>query len=255
MFDQNWQNFGMDIAELIDALDREGRLLADAAQQAGPDAQVPTCPDWRVRDLLAHVGMVHRWVTRILTEGLTEMVRPQPGQEPEGADLTPWFRDGHGALVKALNEADPEGRYFTILPTSHSPLAFWARRQAHETAIHRVDAESALGKELSPVAPAFAADGLDELLTGFHATERSKVRTETPRTLRLRATDAEVVWTVRLSDAPPRAEVGDAGDADCELSGSAEELYLTLWNRLPMARLRATGDTSLAELWRERSGF
>ncbi|MDX3228179.1 maleylpyruvate isomerase family mycothiol-dependent enzyme [Streptomyces sp. ME19-01-6] len=245
----------MDTAELINVLDREGRLLADAAQQAGPDAQVPTCPEWRVRDLLAHIGMVHRWVTRTVTEGLTELVRPQPGQEPEDADLTPWFRDGHGALVRALTEADPDGRYFTILPTSHSPLAFWARRQAHETAVHRVDAESALGKDLSPVDPAFAADGLDELLAGFHATGRSKVRTEAPRTLRLRATDAEVVWTVRLSEGAPRAEVGDAKDADCELSGPVEELYLTLWNRLPLERLRATGDISLAELWRERSGF
>lgn len=245
----------MNTAELIDALDREGRQLADAAQQAGPDAQVPTCPEWRVRDLLAHIGMVHRWVTSTLTEGMTEPVRPQPGQEPGDADLTPWFREGHGALVKALTEADPEGRYFTILPTSRTPLAFWARRQAHETAIHRVDAESALGKGLSPVTPAFAADGVDELLTGFHTLERSRVRTEAPRTLRLRATDADAVWTVRLSDDVPSVEPGDAGDADCELSGTAEELYLALWNRLPITELRTTGDASLAELWRERSAI
>ncbi|MEU9795246.1 maleylpyruvate isomerase family mycothiol-dependent enzyme [Streptomyces sparsogenes] len=242
----------MEIAEFIDALDRDGRLLADAAEQAGPDAQVPTCPEWRVRDLLAHIGMVHRWAARNVSEKLTEFAPPQPGQEPDDADLTPWFRDGHRALVKALTEADPQAPYFTFLPAP-SPLAFWARRQAHETAIHRVDAESALGKGPSPVGPAFAADGLGELLTGFHGRERSRVRTEEPRTLRLRATDAEVVWTVRLSDGVPRAEADDAGDADCELSGPVEELYLTLWNRLPLAGLRATGDLALAELWRERS--
>lgn len=137
------------------------------------------------------------------------------------------------------------------------PLAFWARRQAHETTIHRVDAESARGGVLSPVASAHAVDGIDELLQGFHARPKSRVRTDVPRTLHLRATDTDTVWNVRLSTEPPAAVRADEPSVlppvDCELSATAQELYLTLWNRRPLTALAVTGDPDLARLWRERS--
>lgn len=101
---------------------------------------------------------------------------------------------------------------------------------------------------------AFAADGIDELLTGFHARPRSRVRTEHPRTLRVRPSDADAVWTVRLSpDVPPRTERSAAGSADCELAGPAQNLYLLLWNRLSPDAATVTGDPALAGLWRETS--
>ncbi|QLH20330.1 maleylpyruvate isomerase family mycothiol-dependent enzyme [Streptomyces sp. Rer75] len=242
----------MEIAELIDVLDREGHLMADAAAKAGTDARVPTCPGWQVRELLSHTGRVHRWATRYVTEGLLE--RMQLGDDPEldGAELVAWFREGHRALVKALADADPDLECFAFLPAP-SPLAFWARRQAHETAIHRVDAESALGADHSPFDPAFAADGIDELLTRFHGLERSRVRIDTPRTLRLRATDTDDVWTVRLSAEPPHTTRGAEGDADCELTGPVGELYVVAWNRLPYSALSGKGDLSLAQVWREQS--
>jgi len=244
----------MEIAELIDVVDREGHLLADAAAKAGTDARVPTCPGWQVRELLSHAGRVHRWVTRYVTEGLTERV--QLGDEPEqdGAELVAWYRESHRALVKALTDADPAVECYTFVPDT-PPLAFWARRQAHETAIHRVDAESALGADHSPFDPAFAADGIDELLILLHGMERSRVRTDTPRTLRLRATDTDAVWTVRLSEEIPHTTRDAAGDADCELTGPAGELYMVAWNRLPYSALSGKGDLSLAQVWRERSSL
>ncbi|WP_063733197.1 maleylpyruvate isomerase family mycothiol-dependent enzyme [Streptomyces sp. RTd22] len=242
----------MEIAELIDVLDREGHLMADAAAKAGTDARVPTCPEWQVRELLAHTGRVHRWATRYVIEGLTEGVRLGDDPELDGAGLVAWFREGHRALVKALTDADPDLECFAFLPAP-SPLAFWARRQAHETAIHRVDAESALGADHSPFDPAFAADGIDELLTRFHGRERSRVRMDTPRTLRLRATDTDDIWTVRLSEEPPHTTRGAEGDADCELTGPVGELYLVAWNRLPYSALSGKGDLSLAQVWREQS--
>lgn len=81
---------------------------------------------------------------------------------------------------------------------------------------------------------------------------KSRVRTDEPRVLRVRASDTDgAVWTVRLTQEPPAAEYGDAGDADCEVSGPAARLYLALWNRLPFPRV--TGDVSVAGLWREKS--
>ncbi|GLV77810.1 maleylpyruvate isomerase family mycothiol-dependent enzyme [Streptomyces hygroscopicus] len=244
----------METAELIEILNREGRLLADAAAEAGADAPVPTCPEWRVRDLLEHLGRVHLWATRYVAEGLMERVPLPAAPELDEAGLVAWYRDSHRALVETLTGADPELKSFTFLPAP-SALEFWARRQAHETAVHRVDAEAARGGDFSPFSPEFAADGVDELLVGLHAMDRSRVRTDTPRTLRVRATDQDAVWTIRLSDDAPRVERDGTGTADCELRGAAGDLYLALWNRLPITTLSVTGDEELATLWREHSSI
>ncbi|WP_151477912.1 maleylpyruvate isomerase family mycothiol-dependent enzyme [Streptomyces albicerus] len=241
----------MEIAELIRTLDQEGQLLARAADEAGADAKVPTCPDWQVRDLLRHTGMVHRWAAAFVAEGHTSY-HPDGGlPELDGAELLAWFRDGHRRLVDTLAGAPADVECWSFLPAP-SPLAFWARRQAHETTVHRVDAESARGGALSAIAVDFAVDGIDELLLGFHARSKSRVRTDEPRVLRVRASDTDAVWTVRLSPEPPASERGEVADPDCELAGTAADLYLALWNRRPFPGL--TGDASIATLWQENSG-
>ncbi|MGW1895609.1 maleylpyruvate isomerase family mycothiol-dependent enzyme [Streptomyces sp. NPDC002004] len=242
----------LEIDELVQCLDREGQLLARTAQEAGTDAEVATCPGWAVRDLLRHTGMVHRWATAFVAEGLTRH-HPDAGQpDLDGAELLAWFREGHATLVDTLDTAPADVECWTFLPAP-SPLGFWARRQAHETTIHRIDAESALGGTFSGIGTAFAVDGIDELLTGFHGRSSSRVRTqEGPRVLRVRATDTDAVWTVRLTpDERPRTERNAVGDADCQLTGPAGRLYPALWNRSPFPRV--DGDARLAELWLERS--
>ncbi|MFF1711430.1 maleylpyruvate isomerase family mycothiol-dependent enzyme [Streptomyces sp. NPDC058268] len=253
----------MEIAEHLHVLDAEGQLLARAAETAGTDAKVATCPDWTVRDLLRHTGAVHRWAAAHVAGARTS---PHPIGDPpdlDGTALIGWYRQMHGDLVSTLRAAAPDLRCWTFLPAT-SPLAFWARRQANETTIHRVDAESAREGAPSPIGTEFAADGIDELLRGFHARSRSRVRTQEPRVLRVRATDANAdadangdvqagaVWTVRLSQEPPVTVRGDEGPADCELSGPAEHLYLALWNRAPFPHV--TGDTALSAFWSETSG-
>lgn len=246
----------MDIAEHITCLAREGRSLAAAADRAGPEARIPACEGWRIRDLLRHTGLIHRWATAFVTEGHTSYhpVAGEPG--PDGDALVEWFRQGHERLVSALRAAPADLTCWTFLPAP-SPLAFWARRQAHETAVHRSDAESALGGGATAghagLAAAFAADGVDELLRGFHGRRKSRVRADTPGVLRVRATDTGDVWTVRISPEPPATTRGGDDPADCELSGDAERLRLTLWNRLPLSAVTLTGDPELALLWRERS--
>ncbi|WP_329285623.1 maleylpyruvate isomerase family mycothiol-dependent enzyme [Streptomyces sp. NBC_01455] len=248
----------MDVQEFVKALDAEGRSLAAAAERAGPDAEVATCPGWQVRDLVRHTGMVHRWARAFVTEGHTAYLRDGGLPELDGAELLAWFRDGHRRLVDSLASAPLDVECWSFLPAP-SPLAFWARRQAHETTVHRVDAQSALDGTPDAVALDFAVDGIDELLRGFHGRTRSKVRAQAPCVLRVRATDADAVWTLRLSPEPPVSERGPARgarqdedpDVDCEVSGPAARLYLALWNRLPFPTV--TGDSSLVALWRETS--
>ncbi|AZK92820.1 MULTISPECIES: maleylpyruvate isomerase family mycothiol-dependent enzyme [Streptomyces] len=248
----------METLEFIDVLEREGGLLADAAAAAGPDAAVPTCPGWRVRDLVRHIGTVHRWAASHVADGHAEPRSPDPLPELDGDALVAWYREGHRRLVEVLRAAPADLQCWTFMPAP-SALAFWARRQAHETAVHRADAESALGGArrtpgvLAPLTPEFAADGIDELLGGFHAGDRSRVRSDPPRVLRVRTVDTGQVWTVRISADPPVTDDSATGPADCELSGPAGTLYLTLWNRLPLSGVSLSGDASSAALWRELS--
>ncbi|MFC9425826.1 maleylpyruvate isomerase family mycothiol-dependent enzyme [Streptomyces sp. NPDC056987] len=264
----------MKTSEHIRGLAHEGHALAAAAVGAGPGAEVPVCPGWRVRDVLRHTGSVHRWATAYVTEGGAARVPLPTPPELDGDALVDWFREGHDRLVGALDTAPADLDCWSFLPAP-SPLAFWARRQAHETAIHRVDAESALGNGFSPVDAAFAADGIDELLRHFHARDRSRVRSDVPRVLRVRTTDTGDVWTVRITSNPVRTDhtkapgpgadddgsdgssndmgTGEQATAECELSGPAEKLYLTVWNRLPLDAVTVTGDAALARMWRETS--
>src|SRR5262249_29954881 len=154
----------------------EGELLAGAAEGAGLDAPVPACPGWRVRDLLKHLGYVHRWAAGYVREQHAGWVDRASEAEilaggPEDDELLTWFREGHASLVRVLETADPDMTCWPFLEAP-SPVAFWARRQAHETAIHRVDADQAAagaGKAGGgpPFTPRFAVDGIDELIMGF----------------------------------------------------------------------------------------
>src|SRR5690349_6652723 len=142
----------METAEFLTTLDREGRLLAAAAAEAGTDAKVPTCPEWQVADLLRHTGAVHRWAAALVADGHTA---PRPlgdGPDLDGAELVAWYRDSHRLLVDTLAAAPADLECWTFHPAPcPSPLAFWTRRQAHETAVHRYDAESARGGTASPI--------------------------------------------------------------------------------------------------------
>lgn len=246
----------MEIGQYITALDRDGRLMIDAARASGLDASVPTCPGWRVRDLLAHVHYVHRWATAYVAGALTEMV-PEPdetellaGAPPDDA-LLGSVEEGHRALVRALADAPADVRCWTFLPAP-SPLAMWARRQAHETAIHRVDAELAAGRSPAAFDPAFAADGIDELLFGFLGSAQPSTKGEAVLgTIGLEARDRPERWSLRLMT--DRVETTRA-ITGCELQvrATAADIYVLLWNRPPSSEPDITGAVDLLDSWRER---
>ncbi|MEW1860361.1 maleylpyruvate isomerase family mycothiol-dependent enzyme [Streptomyces sp. NPDC088194] len=250
----------METAEFIETLRREGPLLADAAQRAGLDASVPTCPKWQVRDLLRHTGAVHRWAAGFVAEGRTEPAQLDDtapsgtgsnGTGSDGGELVDWYRLSHARLVEVLEDAPADLVCWTFMPAP-SPLEFWVRRQAHETTVHRVDAQAAAGLAPSAVDPAFAADGVDELMLRFEGKGRDRARSPQPRTLRVRTEDVagDSGWTLHFTPDPPRWERGGAdGGADCEVSAPAAELYLALWNRLPHDHLSLRGDRDVMDLW------
>jgi len=258
-----------DVPGYIGALRREGELLAAAAERAGMGAAVPSCPDWAVRDLLKHTGYVHRWAAGFITRGLTRPAGAASEAEilSQGlgdAELPGWFREGHAALVRALDEAAPDLDCWAFL-AAPSPLAFWARRQAHETAVHRADAEQAAAAATQGALdgpadgsaglaggpafePAFAANGVDELIMGFLA--RNIRRGGWPGldgSLAIHAADGAdgaADWLVRGGSEAPGVSHG-TGPAGCDVTGPARDLYLTLWNRRPLDGLQVHGDPSI----------
>ncbi len=242
----------MDIDEHVAQLQRDGELLATTAETAGPDAEVATCPGWKIRDLVHHVGGIHRWATGYVAERRTERIDARlaevVGAWPDDRALVMWFRDGHARLVETLETSDPAVACWSFLPAP-SPLAFWARRQAHETAIHRVDAESALGP-ITPFDPAFAADGIDEMLFGFAVRPRRDIPTTSQQTMALHASDGGRSWLVTIG--PDRVQSSsDDGEADFDIGASASDLYTLLWNRRPVDGLAVTGDPKVLALWQE----
>jgi uncharacterized protein (TIGR03083 family) len=247
----------MEVAEHIDFLQHEGELLAAAATDVDPDTPVTTVPDWPLRDLVRHVGGIHRWAATTIREARTERydttLLEVVGQWPDDAELVDWFRDGHAALVQTLRDADPdlECWHFFDAPT---PVAFWARRQTHETAIHRADAQSASGP-VSPYPPELAADGIDEILFGFAARKGRYPHAEPPPRLLLRATDVDHEWLAQLGpervEVTTGADVGPAPSRDCTVRAPVSDLYLLLWNRVPPEAVHVDGDVECLSVWRD----
>jgi uncharacterized protein (TIGR03083 family) len=247
----------VEISEHVAALDREGRRLADVAATASWEAAAPSCPGWTLRDVVTHVGGVHRWAAAIVGGALT---RPDPetsaavGSGPPDAELLDWFRSGHAALVRTLQKADPAVPCWSFLPAA-TPLASWARRQAHETAIHRVDVELAAGAEVSRFDELFALDGLDELLFAFAPRRRrSGITADPPEIIEVRPAQApgrrvrigpSGIETSELERPEPAND--EAVRARCRVSGSAHELYLWSWHR-PSA-VTVAGDEAVLDKW------
>ena len=237
----------MEIGTWIQTLRQEGARMTAAARSAPADTPVPTCPDWVARDLIRHMGGVHRWATTFVAEGRMEpasaTLEEQAGGWPGDEELADWFEAGYLALASALEAAPPDLECWTFM-AAPSPLAFWTRRQAHETTIHRVDAELAVGRtvaQLSSCTPAFAADGVDELVTGFWPRRTATARAETQVSVSLHCTDEAGAWVVTMGPAGVESVAGD-GDAACTVRGAATDLYFALWNRGRSDSLHIEGD-------------
>jgi uncharacterized protein (TIGR03083 family) len=226
-------------AQHLGALRDAVSAFARHAGDAGLEADVPTCPDWTVRRLIGHQGMVHRWAAANL-RGQTIDVDATERAGRRHADPVDWLRTGAIDLVKAITEAPEDVRTIVFLNDAPRALDFWARRQCHETTIHAVDAlAAALGRYPTAgdtwIDPEVARDGIDELLAGFMTRGKSRLRSADPMTIGVLADDSPAGWLVETSDRPavvtvaPREEVTDR--ADVRLEGPAVAVYLTLWNR------------------------
>ena len=146
------------------AVAAEGGRLAAVPVDA-LDRAVPSCPGWSVGELIGHVGRVHRWAAAHLAEAPDKPTAPRP-TPPAGPEVLPWYRESLDLLLAELDRHDPDEPAHSF--AGPVTAGFWARRQAHELAVHRWDAQDAIDPGATDPIPApLAADGVDEWLHLF----------------------------------------------------------------------------------------
>ncbi|MFD7624932.1 maleylpyruvate isomerase family mycothiol-dependent enzyme [Streptomyces sp. NPDC059851] len=249
-----------------------GRAVAEAGE--GPLPLVPSCPGWSPSDLLGHLGAVHRFVGRILRDRLAEAPDPTdpslfdlpedpaaraawplpeqaPNRGPLPQEVTDWFGQGARRLAHLFHELGPEVPVWTwSADRSQHTSGFWLRMQTIELAIHRWDAEGAAGTP-GPVDPDVAADAVPQTFEVM-APFRRAVGAAPPgvgERYRFRRTDGPGSWTVTFSGDLVRVERGTTGTAPVQAAGTASDLMLFLWQRIPADDLEVTGDKELLARW------
>ena len=229
--------------ELI-AADGE-RLAAVAAGRLEVD--VPTCPGWTVADLVEHTGAVYHHKVACLRLGR----RPQDTEfahgPAAGQDTIDWFREAHRQLLAELGSRSPDAPAYTWFPPEQD-VAFWIRRMAHESVVHRVDAESAC-RQVTAAADDLAVDGVDEVLELFLSYAVGQDPTEDVdahdgRSLRVRT--GSWAWQVAVRAGDPADKIPlqrTSAPAQATVSGEPSELMLWLWGRRPDSAVTVDGDS------------
>jgi uncharacterized protein (TIGR03083 family) len=232
----------------IAAIEREGRALSTAARHDFK-APVPACPGWDVDDLLAHIAVLHHRNANLIRTGRTTPPSKDDGSIPQApsSNLLAWYEAGLADLLDAARTTDPATQSWSF--TGTVPVEWWLRRMAHETTVHRVDAEQATGV-VGPIDPAFAVDGIDELFGVLLTARRAGQRTGDGETVHVHTTDAEGEWLLTLTGDGITVERGHL-KGDLAVRGPAADLLLWLWGRRDDEGLERFGDAALADRFRE----
>ncbi|HKT05503.1 MAG TPA: maleylpyruvate isomerase family mycothiol-dependent enzyme [Rugosimonospora sp.] len=194
-------------------------------------APVPDCGDWTLYDLANHLGAGNLWAAVAVTE---KHGRHSPPPAPRAPDaLAAWFAGSCATLLTTL-AADPATEAWTFFPP-HT-VGFWRRRRTLETLVHRWEAAHALGRP-APLDPALAADGVAEVFDTMAPRQVKRGRAAAPaNAVRFTTADSGDSW------------VYGPGEPVAQARGTAADLLLMLWNRLPATdpAISWTGDRAAA---------
>ncbi len=245
----------------VDHIQEDGSQLLDAAERAGMQAQVPSCPGWTMADLVWHIGRVWDTWSYVVSERITDAEDLEPLHErqerPADDFVLDWAAAAHTGVLSALRTAPPGTQVWTW--TGSNQDVMWVRRRmAHETAVHRWDAEGAIGDPYE-IPIAVAADGIDEFLQWFSWTGgRSRPLpgsvhihcTDTDRDVDTGSDDIEAAygeWIIHRLD-------GDGIDmdhahekGDVAIRGRARDILLWLWGRTSGDGVEFLGDKAIAD--------
>jgi len=246
----------------IDQIAKHTRSLAGIAALADPATPVQTCGEWTIADLAFHLYEVQRFWVHIIGN---RPAGPETYEHPDlPADIPFALRAITGQLVDLLASAEPADTAWSW--SDNHTVGFTIRRQIHEALVHHADATMAVGLDLPEVPPLVAADGIDELV-GVMLTGIPEWATFLPAAefVQLHSTNTDDRWTMSLGkisgtsaqtgvtyDGLPAADrIGDDTRPDLTIAGSAFDLLLWLWGRVPPTSLTLTGEAEIADHLRD----
>lgn len=235
----------MEKSTYLDCLEHDYRRLREVAAGAW-SSPVPSCPGWTMADLVRHVAEVYLHKTEIMRTGAA----PEPWPpDLSGEDPMVALDRAYAGLVAELTARKPDEPAYTWFGPDQT-VGFWVRRMAHETVIHRIDAELAAGAELASVPEALALDGIDEVLVCFlsfatHAWNEHFAEQLTGAGGQTVTVEAGANrWSVRLT--PEGVDVTPGGgDAEARISGAPTDVLLWLWRRADEETVGRDGDPSV----------
>jgi uncharacterized protein (TIGR03083 family) len=240
----------LDFSDWLELVGDRSTALRQAVKATDLRARVPGCPDWTVRDLVAHVGQVQRFWAAVVAAGPADSPpAPDPGDDDQpSADLLAWSARSTALLLDALRAAGPDRGCWTWWSQSGNPATAGtvARHQVQEAAVHARDAQEAAGGP-EPLPAGLAVDAVDEFLhVGFGSMDGWP---HSPARVALVA-DEGPAWTLILDGTGASAVRGGPGDGPepgAVLTGSAENLLLCLYRRTAWdtGALHVRGDAEL----------
>ena len=249
-----------------DEIEASTETLAGLVDGADMTRPVPTCPEWTLRNLATHVGRAHRWaaeIARTRSPDFIEFRQVPDGKFPDDpAQQAPWLRAGAARVIEAVREAGSD-RVWAFAATMQ-PASFWGRRMAHETGVHRADAEIAFGREPG-YEPDIAADAIEEYL-GFlsgpaHGDPDPRLAAlPVGAVMHVHATDEGLngagEWLVRRTGSQVKVDHGHV-KGDVALRGPAARLLLVLTRRVPAddPSVQVLGDESVLTGWLAATPF
>lgn len=238
----------------VDHFLAEAERFASTLDGADLTAAVPACPGWDVGRLAQHLGQVHRWANFCAVNA-----RPPSADEAaalesyDPARAADWYRGCADEIAATLRGLDPAAETWHPFPAERV-AGLWPRRQAHETAMHRWDAQSAFGSP-EAIDPELASDGIDEYfdLAVRRLLGRDGV-TLPAGSLHIHCTDVDGEWLVWNDGGEYRVRrAHEKGDA--ALRGPASAILLRLWGRADSDELSPVGDESVLADWLGLAGM
>jgi uncharacterized protein (TIGR03083 family) len=231
---------------LLSLVDDRSTALREAVA-AAPDlaARVPGCSDWTLHDLVAHLGAVQRfWAVVVAAADTGGPPSPEAiGDRTPHGDLLDWSAESTRLLLAALREAGPDTPCWTWWGASEGPMTVGAvaRHQVQEAAVHAYDAQETIA-EPQPLPAAVAVDSVAEFLVVSLGVQGAWPHR--PARLVFAATEGPA-WTVDLTPAGARLAPAASGEPVATIHGTASDLVLALYGRIPLTDVRIDGDAEV----------
>ncbi len=241
-----------DLLRLLD--ERSNAFRAEVAAAPSLEVPVPTCPGWTLFDLAQHVGLGRRKAAAIIAAGPADAPPDKSVWEGTGAPqerkaLLAWLTESIELLANTLRDAGPDRECWTWWGDSQSPQTSGgvARHQVQEVAVHTYDAQLTLGAPQS-LPDDIALDGVEEFQ--FTCCSTDVAWPHQPAIVDYHATEGRS-WRLRLSGDGARVTRLDApadpDQADASVRGTASDLILGFYERIPIESLQLAGDRAILD--------